>query len=208
MAKSTGRQFSNKNGKSGHIRSGGKGFNTNQVLIVSVGLLVVALIAFGMIRLLNIGQSQGANASTLQADGLEVTGLDEGRNQSDVSQAEVTDRESRYLGPPSDPATLALAEAGGLEQPTLVWFYADWCQICQHVKPDVVDLGEAYDGQIKIVRLNVDHHENLEALRRYGVRATPTFVLLDAEGQLRGNVPGWPGRQAFSGAFDTLLSGG
>lgn len=75
------------------------------------------------------------------------------------------------------------------------------------MKPEVVNLGQEYDGKVKFVRLNVDHAESREAIRRYGVRATPTFVLLDAKGQIRGNVPGWPGYQAFTDAFEQLLAG-
>lgn len=71
-----------------------------------------------------------------------------------------------------------------------------------------MNLGEQFDGKVKIVRLNVDHAESSAALRRYGVRATPTFVLFDSKGQLRGNVPGWPGYQAFINAFEQLLTGG
>jgi thioredoxin-related protein len=76
------------------------------------------------------------------------------------------------------------------------------------VKPEVVNLGEQYDGKVKIVRLNVDHGESRGATQRYGVRATPTFVLFDEAGQVRGQVPGWPGYQAFTNAFDQLLTGG
>lgn len=71
-----------------------------------------------------------------------------------------------------------------------------------------MNLGEEYDGRAKIVRMNIDHAESRDAVRRYGVRATPTFVLLDANGQLRGNVPGWPGYQALTNAFEQLLAGG
>jgi thioredoxin-related protein len=71
-----------------------------------------------------------------------------------------------------------------------------------------VNLGEEYSGRTKVVRMNVDHSKSRDALRRYVVRATPTFVLLDAEGQIRGNVPGWPGYQAFTDAFEQLLAGG
>ena len=95
-----------------------------------------------------------------------------------------------------------------VETPTLVWFHADWCHVCQQIKPDVVNLGEAYEGKVKFVRLNVDHGESRDAVRRYGVRATPTFVLIDAQGQIQGNVPGWPGYLAFTTAFEKLLTEG
>ena len=71
-----------------------------------------------------------------------------------------------------------------------------------------MNLGQEYEGKVKFVRLNVDHSESRAAAGRYGVRATPTFVLIDEQGQVRGNVPGWPGYQAFTNAFEQLLAGG
>jgi len=114
--------------------------------------------------------------------------------------------ESQYLGPASNPEGLAQAEAGQLGQPALVFFHADWCHVCEQVRPDVVQLGEQFEGQVEIIRLNVDHPQNREALARYGVRATPTFVILGTQGELEATVPGWPGYQALVDAFNTLLT--
>ena len=159
--------------------------NTN-LLVIGVGVLVLGLLAYGMLQVFAPVQSAGADA-----------------NNAPVTTAS---REAQFLGPPSDPAGLSLAEAGSADQPTLVWFHADWCHVCQQIKPEVIDLGAAFDGKVKFVRLNIDHAENRSAVQRYGVRATPTFVLIDADGQLRGNVPGWPGSENLTAAFDTLLT--
>ena len=70
-----------------------------------------------------------------------------------------------------------------------------------------MNLGEEFEGKVKIVRLNIDYAESQEPMRRYGVRSTPTFVLLDTNGQLQGNVSGWPGYEVFSNAFNQLLNG-
>lgn len=69
-------------------------------------------------------------------------------------------------------------------------------------------MGRIYEGQVNFVRLNVDDPDARQAVVRYGVRGTPTFVLFDADGQLRGNVPGWPGYNQIVQAFDVLLGGG
>ena len=69
-----------------------------------------------------------------------------------------------------------------------------------------MNLAEQFDGDVKIVRLNVDRAESRAALQRYGVRGTPAFILFDAQGQVRGQVPGWPGYETFVSAFDQLLS--
>ena len=68
-----------------------------------------------------------------------------------------------------------------------------------------MNLGEEFDGQARIIQVNIDRDR--AAANKYGVRATPTFVLFDADGQVRGQAPGWPGYQAFQGAFQQLLSG-
>lgn len=183
---------------------------TNKLFTTGVAILALLLIGYGAFQAFGGHSQTAASASVVQADSdsLESLAISENQGQHAAEAAPVTDRETRYLGPPSDPATVSLAEAGQLEQPTLLWFHADWCHVCQRIKPEVVNLGEQYDGKVRIVRLNVDHAESRDALRRYGVRATPTFVLFDEAGQLRGNVPGWPGYQAFTNAFDQLLAGG
>lgn len=154
-------------------------------LAISVGLVLIGLLVSGM--------SQFRREDTR-------------RQNAEVALADVTDPEIRYLGMPTNPDGLVLAETGQIDQPTLVWFHADWCHVCQQVKPEVVELGREFEGKVKFVRLDVDDRESQAAVRRYGVRATPTFVLLDTTGEVRGNVPGWPGYQAFVNAFTQLLT--
>lgn len=69
-------------------------------------------------------------------------------------------------------------------------------------------MGETYEGQVHFVRLNVDHPDTRQALRQYRVQATPTFVLIDTNGQILANVAGWPGSDQVANAFDQLLVGG
>jgi len=159
--------------------------STNGILLFGVGTVVLVLLTFGMMQVMGLG-----------------SGHEAGSESAAVSEI------SRYLGPASYPASLTLAEQGQLDTPTLVWFHADWCHVCQQIKPEVVELGKEYEGQIKFVRLNVDHGESRAAVSRYRVRATPTFVLIDGQGRIRGNVPGWPGYQNITGAFEQLLAGG
>lgn len=74
--------------------------------------------------------------------------------------------------------------------------------------PEVVNLGEEYAGKIDFVRVNVDYAESRKSLQTYGVRATPTFVLFDADGNILANVPGYPGYEQFAATFDQLLGEG
>ena len=71
-----------------------------------------------------------------------------------------------------------------------------------------MDLGEQYHGQVNFVKINIGDSDGRPVGNRYGVRATPTFLLLDANGDLLANAPGWPGVSAFQQAFDSLLGQG
>lgn len=110
-------------------KTGSKSTGNNLLLTIGVGVLVLGLLAFGTFQLFGPAQSQGTNAAAAIAAGnetLESVSLDEGRNLEPAAAAPVTDRETRYLGPATDAAALAQAEAGEIGQPTLVFFHADW----------------------------------------------------------------------------------
>lgn len=58
--------------------------------------------------------------------------------------------------------------------PVLVDFYADWCGPCKMMAPIVHQLAEAYAGQMKIGKLNVD--EAISVAQKYRVMNIPTFI--------------------------------
>lgn len=106
----------------------------------------------------------------------------------------------------TNPEALKAAESGELGQPALVFFHADWCDICQRIKPDVEELQAQYDGRVAIVRMNVDAGASRPYLDKYRVRGTPTFVLFDDDGTMLATVPGWPGKDRFAQAFEEVLA--
>jgi len=67
------------------------------------------------------------------------------------------------------------------EHPVLVDFWASWCGPCKSVAPTLESLAEEYEGQLKIVKVDVDEAPELAA--RFGVRGVPTLMLF-----LGGNV--------------------
>ena len=58
--------------------------------------------------------------------------------------------------------------------PVLVDFYADWCPPCRRLTPLLETLSEQLDGQLKIVKLDVDD-SNLAS--QFGVMNIPTMIL-------------------------------
>ena len=83
-------------------------------LAIGVGIIVLGLLAFGTYQVLGGGELLSGDATAAFSQGV------------DTNLEPVANRETQYLGAPSDPAKVSLAEAGQLGQPTLVWFHADW----------------------------------------------------------------------------------
>jgi thioredoxin 2 len=57
----------------------------------------------------------------------------------------------------------------------LVEFWASWCGACRMIAPVIDELAHERAGLLKVVKVNVDYEAPLGA--RFGVQATPTFLL-------------------------------
>ena len=61
------------------------------------------------------------------------------------------------------------------EKPTLVDFWAEWCQPCKMLAPTIEELADEFEGQIVVGKLNVD--DNPATATKYGIRGIPTLIL-------------------------------
>jgi thioredoxin 1 len=61
--------------------------------------------------------------------------------------------------------------------PTLMYFYASGCAISKESMSFLVQIGDVYGESLKFSRVNID--ANPSAALRYGVRSTPSFLLVE-----------------------------
>jgi thioredoxin 1 len=64
--------------------------------------------------------------------------------------------------------------------PTVVDFWAVWCGPCKMIAPILEEVAEEYEGQLQVVKLDVD--TNNDSAFQYGVMSIPTLILFK-EGQ-------------------------
>ncbi|MFP3089875.1 thioredoxin [Treponema sp. TIM-1] len=62
--------------------------------------------------------------------------------------------------------------------PVLVDFWAAWCTPCKMISPLLDQLGENYEGRLKVGKVNVDEENDLAV--RHNVVSIPTLVVYKA----------------------------
>lgn len=87
--------------------------------------------------------------------------------------------------------------------PVLVDFWAEWCQPCQMVSPLVDELGQEYEGKVKVGKLNVD--ENVNVPGNYGIMSIPTLMVFKGGKPLKTMV-GVQGKDQLKKALEEALN--
>ncbi len=62
------------------------------------------------------------------------------------------------------------------EHPVLIDFWAPWCGPCMALLPTIEGLTSVYDGELKVVKVNVD--ECPQVAEKFGVQGIPHLVLV------------------------------
>ena len=91
-------------------------------------------------------------------------------------------------------------------QPTLIEFYADWCQACREMAPAMLSLEQSTRDRLDVVLVNVDNPRWLDLVDRYEVNGIPQLNLFAADGQPRGRSIGVRTPQELQALGDALIN--
>ena len=69
-------------------------------------------------------------------------------------------------------------------KPTFLEFYAEWCEVCKEMAPQVSALKGEYEKDINFVFLNVDNQKWDNYIRKFEVNGIPQVNLFDRNGNL------------------------
>ena len=71
-------------------------------------------------------------------------------------------------------------------RPTVFEFYADWCEACKEMAPDMIEVKKQNSNKVDVVLLNVDNSRWSDLIDKYNVNGIPQLNFFDEEGEFRG----------------------
>lgn len=89
--------------------------------------------------------------------------------------------------------------------PVIIDFYATWCGPCKALSPYIQRLAEAYEGRVKVLKVDVDKNQALAQAAR--IMSIPTLFFIDREGNIERQVGGVPYASLVAKAEELVKKG-
>ena len=91
-------------------------------------------------------------------------------------------------------------------RPTVIEFYADWCEACKAMAPDMVDAEKQNSKKLDFVLLNVDNSRWTYLIEKYNVNGIPHLNFFDDKGEPKGFSLGVREKRELNEIFLALIN--
>ena len=115
-------------------------------------------------------------------------------------------------------STLQLKKLGNLSmapeiaftngKPTYLEFYAEWCEICKEMAPEVAELKKDFDDKVNFVFLNVDNPKWDKFIKEFKVNGIPQINIIDANANLLATLTGFQEENTIEQSLKYLIERG
>ncbi len=93
-------------------------------------------------------------------------------------------------------------------KPTYLEFYAEWCEICKEMAPEIADLKDDFDSEINFVFLNVDNSKWDKYVKQFNVNGIPQINLMDSNATLLTTLIGLQEESTLKESINYLMDKG
>ncbi len=93
-------------------------------------------------------------------------------------------------------------------KPTVIDFYAGWCQPCKLLKPALEKARSQYGDRVNFMSVNVDDPGSENIIEKYDVSPIPTLVFLKTDGEVATFAIGYSGEQSLEKGIAKILPSG
>ena len=90
-------------------------------------------------------------------------------------------------------------------KPTFLEFYAEWCEVCKEMAPQVSALKKEYEKDINFVFLNVDNQKWNNYISKFDVNGIPQVNLFNGRGNLMFTLIGKQEELTIRDSIDKLV---
>ena len=91
-------------------------------------------------------------------------------------------------------------------RPTVFEFYADWCEACKEMAPDMIEVKKQNSNKVDVVLLNVDNSRWSDLIDKYNVNGIPQLNFFDEKGEFKGYSLGVRKNNELNEIFIALIN--
>ena len=91
-------------------------------------------------------------------------------------------------------------------KPTVFEFYADWCEACKEMAPDMIEVKKQTLNKVNVVLLNVDNSRWTDLIDKYDVNGIPKLIFFDDKGKFNGFTLGVRKYSELNDVFLALMN--